>query len=111
MKHLRKSKDTTEIYTSFEELRSAFGLDPIRKQTKDKEKLKSQREKFVKTCPVCKQSLSYIYGSNVVCCQNPECKGIEKKNTNADGTENVWYIPVTRTLDEKGMEIAMNLFE
>ena len=29
---------------------------------------------------------------------------------NEDGTEKVWYIPVTRILDTEGMEIAERLF-
>jgi hypothetical protein len=28
-----------------------------------------------------------------------------------DGTEKVWYIPVTRVLDDRGFEIAQNLFD
>lgn len=111
MKNFRKSKDTTEMYTSFAELAKAFGLEPVKKQTNDKEKLKIQREKFLRDCPVCKNKLSYIYGTNICACKNIECKGIKKTSTNPDDTENVWYIPVVRILDEKGMEIAMNLFE
>ena len=42
MKAYRLSKGVTEHYTSFEELRAAFGLAPVTKQTKNKNKLQEQ---------------------------------------------------------------------
>ena len=110
MKEFRKSKGVTERYTSLEALREGFGLKPIKKKTNDSEKLKAQQEKFVGTCRVCKKPLTWIEGTNVCACQNPECKGIKMTSTNEDGTERVWYIPVTRILNEKGLEIAERLF-
>ena len=111
MKEFRKDKNCTEHYTSFEELGKAWGLKPVTKRTKNEEKLKAQREKFLGTCKVCKNPLTIISGTNVLACQNPDCKGIKMTGTNEDGTEKIWYIPVSRTLDDKGFSIAMNLFD
>lgn len=111
MREFRKAKGVTERYTSLEELRTAFGLKAVRKRTTDAEKLKAQREKFVGTCKVCKQPLSWIEGTNTLACKNPECKGVKMTSKNEDGTDKVWYIPVTRMLDSDGMEIALRLFE
>ena len=112
MKEFRKSKDCTEHYTSLESLRAAWGLKPIqKKRPKTEEALKTAQEKFLGTCRVCKHPLVLINGCNVLACQNSECKGIKMTSKNEeDGTEKVWYIPVSRVLDERGAEIAENLF-
>lgn len=111
MKEFRMSKGVTEHYTSLEELRTNYGLKPIKKKTNDEEKLKAQQNKFVGKCRVCGQNLSWIEGTNTLACQNPACKGVRMSSKNEeDGTEKVWYIPVTRILNDQGMEIAMNLF-
>ena len=110
MKEFRKAKGVTEHYTSLEDLRKGFGLKPIKKKTNDLDKLKAQQEKFVGTCRVCKKPLTWIEGTNICTCKNPECKGIKMTGENEDGTERVWFIPVTRILNEKGMEIAEKLF-
>ena len=108
---MKKQNNKPVRFTSLEALRQAYGLKPVLRRTSDKDKLASQREKFLKTCKCCKQPLTYLSGTNVLACCNPDCKGIEMKSKNEDGSINVWYIPVTRILDEKGMEIAMNLFD
>ena len=113
MKEFRKSKGVTARYTSLEELRKGFGLKPIEKRrTKDIEKLEMQREKFLGKCPVCKQTLSYIYGTNYKVCKNEKCKGIEYHGKNEDGTEYSYCVPyISKPLDEYGKNIAMNLFD
>lgn len=111
MREFRKSKDCTEHYSSLEELRKGFGLKPIKRKTDDAEKLKAQQEKFLGTCRVCKKPLVWITGTNICACQNENCKGTPMKGTNEDGSEKIWYVPVTRILDVKGFEIAMNLFD
>ena len=111
MKEFRKAKGVTEHYTSLEELREAFGLKPVVKRTKDADKLTAQREKFLGTCRVCKQPLVLVGNTNVLCCKNPECRGIKITGTNEDGTEKIWFVPVSRVLDEKGFEISQNLFD
>lgn len=100
-----------KTYTSLEELRDVFGLPPIRKRTNDEEKLKSQQEDIVGKCKVCGSLLSWIEGTNVCACKNPSCKGIKMSSTNDDGTERIWYIPVTKRLSEKGMKRAERLFD
>lgn len=106
----RLSKDTTARYSSFEEVAKAFGCKPVKKRTDDTDKLKKQQEKFVGKCRVCGQNLTYLSDTNALACTNPECKGIKMTAKNEDGTDKIWYIPVTRTVDDTGMEIAMNLF-
>ena len=111
MREFRKSKDCTEHYTSLEELRKAYGLKPVIRKAKDSDKLKSDQEKFLGTCKVCKHPLSWIENTNVCACKNPECKGFKMTSKNEEeGIEKVWYIPITKTLDEIGFQIAMNLF-
>lgn len=111
MREFRMPKGVTEHYTSMEALREGFGLKPIRKKTNDQTKLKAQQEKLVGTCRVCKKPLTFILGTNTCACTNPDCKGMKMSSKNEeDGTERVWYIPVTRVLNDKGMEIGNNLF-
>lgn len=110
MKEFRKAKGVTERYTSLGELRKAFGLKKPKKRTNDEAKLKAQQEKFVGKCKACGELLSWIEGTNSLACKNPVCKGIKMTSKNEDGTEKVWYIPVTRILDTEGMEIAERLF-
>lgn len=109
-KKLRLSKDTTACYHSFEEAAKAWGCRPVKKKTDDAEKLQKQQEKFVGKCKVCGQDLTYIYGTNVLACTNEACKGIKMIGKNEDGSERVYYVPVIRTVDETGMEIALNIF-
>ena len=110
MREFRKAKRVTERYTSLDELRTAFGLKPIRKRTTDAEKLKAQQEKFVGICKVCKQPLVWIEGTNTLACKNENCKGVKMTSKNEDGTDKVWYVPVTRMLDSEKIKIAENLF-
>lgn len=116
MKDFKKIKGNLRTFNSFEELREdekikkQFGLKPLKKRTNDPEKLKAQQEKFVGKCRVCGQHLVWLEGTNTLACQNPECKGVRMTSKDEDGNEKVWYIPVTRTLDERGMQIATNLF-
>ena len=98
-------------YYSFQDFARATGRETAKKRTSDEQKLQAQKEKFVGKCKVCGQDLTYRHGTNILACTNANCKGIEMKRKNDDGTESTWYIPVTRLLDTTGMEIAMNLFD
>ena len=112
MREFRNGKNCTEHYSSLEELRVGWGLKPIEKKRPNDEKvLQEKREKFLGTCKVCKQTLSMIKSTNVLACKNPECRGIKMTSTNEDGSERTWYIPVTRMIDNRGMQIAENLFD
>ena len=112
MREYRLSKDTTEHYTSLEELRKAFGCKPIIKRTADEKKLESQREVFngKHICKSCNKPMFWISGTSVMSCKNPDCKGIKNVRTDLDGNEIVTYFPSYDLLDTLGAEIAENLF-
>lgn len=106
-------KATLKSYSSFEELGRAWGLRPVVKQTKDKKKLSSQREAFGKRhlCPACKEPMTYVGGSNIMCCQQPDCNGVKREFRNDEtGDVIVKYEPAFHTLDTLGAEIATNIF-
>lgn len=111
MKNFRMSKGVTEHYTSLEELRSAYGLKPVIKQTKDKEKLKQQRETFCKhyRCKGCGSPMTYIGGS-MMSCTNDKCKGVKHERTDADGNTIVTYSVSYEILDDVFAERAANIF-
>lgn len=112
MKFYRKSKGETEHYSSFEELGKAWGCKPVIKQTKDKAKLEKQRENFLgrHLCSACKTPMTYIGGNQLVC-KNESCKGIKHESKNEQtGETKIWYTPSFDLLDEKGAEIAENIF-
>ena len=76
MKEFRKARGVTERYSSLEEFREARATKPNKKQVEKEQTWKEkERESFASECPVCKQKLTYIYGTNVCACKNPECKG------------------------------------
>ena len=78
---------------------------------RDKQKLTSQREKFLGTCPHCKQPLKYVYGTNILSCENPECKGKKVSISKEDGEEKIVYKPYFKLLSDKGLEIGTTIFE
>ena len=99
--------------TSFDELSAQFGLKPIRFQTKDKKKLEQQRENFSSRhlCPACGKPLKLILGTNIMTCVNHNCEGIKRERIDEETGEKIvsYYVP-SHQLDEKGMEIANNIF-
>lgn len=102
----------TKTYHSFSEyFEGEFNSKPLTGRTNDKQKLDSQREKFVGVCPFCKQPARFIVGTNVLVCSNDNCKGKQITVTNTDGTETVKYIPYSRLLSERGMDIGNTLFD
>lgn len=111
MKTKRLPKDVSEYYTSFEELRTAWGLKPVIKQTSDKSKLSLQRQKFYERnlCSVCKQPMTYIGGNQLVC-KNVACNGYKHEIETDYGEKRIYYTPVFKLLDKKSAEIANNLF-
>lgn len=111
MSYYRMSKGTTEHYTSLEDLRAAFGMEPFLKKTKDASKLVKQQENFGNKhkCKACGQPMTYMNG-NVMTCTNPNCKGIEVKREDADGNVIVSYITSYDLLDDLGADIAKNIF-
>lgn len=111
MKNYRLSKGTTEHYTSLEELRAAWGKEPYKKRTKDENKLKKQQETFCSRhlCSACHQPMTWI-GGNMMTCTNEKCKGIPVERTDKEGNVKVSYLTSYDLLDDKGAEIAQNIF-
>lgn len=108
----RASVGETEHYTSLSEMRKAWGLKPVVKQTKDESKLMTQRETFGSKhlCPACKRAMTYV-GGNILTCTNEKCNGEKHEFKNEEtGEARVWYTPVYNLLDERGAEIAANIF-
>ena len=113
MRAFRLSKGDTEHYTSFEELRAAWGLSPVVKQTKDKAKLEKQRENFCNRhlCPSCKQPMVYSDVGNQMVCRNEKCLGIKHEQKNPEtGETKIWYLPTFDLLDDLASTIAQNIF-
>lgn len=108
-----KNELSGKIYHSFEEIaQEVFGLKPYKRVTKDKQKLAAQREKFLGTCPFCKQPLHYVYGTNVVACNNENCKGKKIVTKNDDGSESVSYRSYSRILTgENSSIIGTTIFD
>lgn len=107
-----KNKNNGKRYYSFDEIgQELFNLKPYKRVTKDKQKLAAQQEKFLGTCPYCKQPLKYIYGTNILICANEECKGKKVSISKEDGEEKVVYKPFFKMLSDKGAEIGTTIFE
>ena len=108
-----KKESSGKRYYSFDEIgQELFGLKPYKRVTKDKQKLSAQREKFLGTCPYCKQPLHYVYGTNVVACDNSDCKGKKIVTKEDDGVEKVSYKPFVRILQgENSSIIGTTLFD
>lgn len=113
MNNKKHSKDV-KILTSLEELRVAYNLPPLRRQTRDKKKLESQRQFFLSKhkCPACETEMVYIEDTNVMYCPNKHCNGFKKVSTDEETEE----ITVDRSiafdiLDDKGSKIAKVLFQ
>lgn len=106
------NKANGKIYHSFDEIgQELFNLKPQRRVTRDKQKLVSQREKLLGTCPHCGQQLRFVYGTNVLACVNEDCKGKKYTNTNANGEEIVRYKPYTKIMDDRQAMIANIIFD
>lgn len=97
-----KSKNGKVHYESFEEL-----VPQKKKAVRDVDK---KREKFLGTCKVCGQPMSWIEGTNVVCCKNADCKGVRMNKKDKEDNDITVTIPVSRTISSKSMEYAEYLF-
>lgn len=87
-----------------------YNLNPVSFRTKDENRLKKQQEKLLGTCPICKQLMSYIPGTNVVVCKNPSCKGREKEITLKDGSTIKRTESSSRLLHNNAVDIAQIIF-
>ena len=111
MKTFRMDHNTTEHYTSFEELAKAWNCRPVTKKTKDEGKLKNQQEKFCSKhrCKACGEPMSWITGS-VMACTNDKCRGIKVEREDMDGNKIISYVTSYDLLDDLGTEIAEIIF-
>lgn len=111
MKEFRKAKGVTERYTSLEELRKRFGLKPVVKQTKDKDKIQKQRENFCNhhKCKACGSPMIYL-GESVMTCGNENCKGVKHERIDNEGNVIVTYSVSYELLNDHFKEIATNIF-
>lgn len=105
-------KNTIAKYSSMEELGVAYGFKPFKKRTKDENKLKAQRERFISKhrCKACGNPMTYI-GGNIMSCQNERCKGIPITRFDLEGKEFIDYVPSYHILDDLGADIAKNIFD
>ena len=112
MKEFRLGNNTTDHYSSFEELAAAFGLKPVSKVTKDMKKLQEQQTKFRERhrCKACSEPMEFIQGTSAMACKNPKCKGLKQVRTDKEGNEIVTYLPSYDLLDSLGSEIGNNIF-
>lgn len=93
-------------YFSFQE------LAPNKPPKKKKEIPENQKQGFAGKCRVCGSFLTYIEGTNVMVCSNPDCKGIRVKQENEENEkkENVENLPVFRTMSKRDTRQAQRLF-
>ena len=113
MREFRPAKGVTEHYTSLEALRAAWNCKPISKRTSDAEKLNKQRETFCSKhiCKACGKPMTFVCGTNIMCCTNEKCNGIKHQTINEEtGETKIWYTTSFKSLDEKGADIANNIF-
>lgn len=112
MRKFRMDNNTTEHYTSFEEMAAAWGCRPVSKVTKDMKKLEKQREVFCgkHRCKACGNPMTWVDGTSTMVCNNEKCRGIKHTRIDADGNEIVTYTTSYDLLDEIGTDIASNIF-
>ncbi len=101
-------------FSSFQELGRAYGIKvKDKKRTSDKKKLAKQREDFSgrHTCRACGKPLVYKAGTNLMVCENPECKGIKVEFKTKAGEQKCKYLPSYYLLHGKSAAIAENIFD
>ncbi len=97
-------------YFSFKEV-PGVSKPKEKKDNRSEEQKEKSREKFAGKCKVCGGVLSYVKGTNVMVCKNPSCKGIVRERKDDEGkVVSRTVLPVFRSLDDKGVEIAEELF-
>lgn len=105
-------KNVTGHWTSFTDLAKDFGCKPVTMKSNNKSKLESQQKKFANRhiCKACGRPMTYLNGSNIMVCQNPQCLGIKVEKTDSTGNTTVTYLTSYDLLDEKGAEIANKIY-
>ena len=107
---VEKTPLNTYTPTIFETIRKQFGLEAKNMRTSSEAKLKKQQERFMQKhqCPVCGGMKTFIKGTNVMVCQNPECKGFPVKDK--DGNIVSYNIPFSE-LSNKSEAIASAILD
>lgn len=108
----RLSKDTSARFTSMEELRDAWQLNPLpTKKPNNAKRLKKVQEDFCShhKCRACGKPMQWV-GGNMMTCMNPQCRGIKVEKTDEDGNKIVNYITSYHLLSDHYAEIATTLF-
>lgn len=105
-----KTPLSTYIPAAFEAIRKQFGLEAKNMRTPNEAKLKKQQERFMQKhqCPVCGGTKTFIKGTNVMVCQNPECKGVPVKDK--DGNVVSYNVPFSE-LSNKSEAIASAILD
>ena len=110
----RKGSKQVKTLTSLEDLRVEYGLPPLRRQTKDKDKLAAQRQSFLSRhkCPTCETEMVHVSDTNFMYCPNKDCGGFKRTSTDEEtGEATVVYSTIAfECLDNKGAKIANNIF-
>ena len=112
MREFRLGRNTTEHYSSLEEMRSAWGLKLVDKKTLDDKKLVSQQNSFCEKhrCRACGKPMIFVGNSNAMICSNEKCKGLKQTKVDKDGNEIISYALSYSLLDELGSNIANTIF-
>lgn len=79
------------------------------KKKKNNDELKERFEKRHK-CIACGETLTWIVGTNICSCTNPECKGKKYTYKDENGEEVTEYRPYYHMLDNVGVAIAEKLY-
>lgn len=82
------------------------------KKLSRKEYLQKKKENFLKrhVCKICGKPLSLIQDTNIMICNNAECKGIERK-IYENGKEAVTHEAFYILLDDRGVQIANSILK
>lgn len=82
-----------------------------KKRLPRKEYLEKKRDKILKkfTCRICGKPLDLVEGTNILMCNNAECKGIERK-IYENGKEAVTHEAYYTLLDSRGSEIVNTFY-
>lgn len=82
-----------------------------KKRLSRKQYLQQKKEKILKryTCKLCGKPLELVAGTNIMMCNNAECKGIERKYYE-NGKEAVTHEAFYTLLDSRGSEVVNGFY-
>ena len=113
MKSFRMGRNTTEHYSSFQELAQSWGCKPVVNKPQNKEKAKMLQEKFCNKpkhkCKACGEPMTYI-GGNQLTCTNEKCNGIKVEKNLPDGSKSVTYVTSYFLLEDEDASYAKYIF-